>query len=181
MQKVLNEVVNKINVSKTAQAIADKGIEKLAVSAVGATLLDLGTIFALFIGLEIVDILTRCMAMSALLWRNMYGEEIVKRKGNLLNYIKWIWHAHKWRYIDSSALRDGFWSKTIVYFILIFVGYLGDTILAVKHMPQFVLVIFCGILVCTEVLSILENLDECGVSSVHDIKDLIQKRKDQIK
>ena len=181
MQKVLSEVVSKVNITKTAQAITDKGIEKLAVSAVGATLLDLGTIFALFIGLELIDILTRCMAMSALLWKNMYGEEIVRKKGNLLNYIKWIWQTHKWRYIDSSALRDGFWSKTIVYFILIFVGFLGDTILMVKHIPQFVLVIFCGILVCTETLSILENLDECGVSSVGDIKALIQKRKDQIK
>lgn len=181
MKEILKEVFQKINWSSTIKSVTDKGTEKMVASAVGATMLDLGTIFTLFIGLELVDILTRCMAMSALLWKNMYGEEIVQKKGNLLNYIKWIWQAHKWRYIDSSALRDGFWSKTIVYFILIFVGFLGDTILSIKHMPQFVLVIFCGILVCTEVLSILENLDECGVSSVHDIRTLIQKRKEQIK
>ncbi len=178
---ILQDVFSKINWQGTIKSITDKGIEKLVASAIGATLMDLGTIFFLFICLEVIDILTRCMAMSAKLWKNMYGEEIVKRKGNLLNYIKWIWQAHKWRYIDSSAMRDGFWSKTIVYFLLILVGFLGDTILQIKHMPQFVLVIFCGILVCTETLSILENLDECGVSSVGDIKSLIQKRKEQIK
>lgn len=181
MKEILKEVFQKINWPSTIKSVTDKGAEKLVASAVGATMLDLGTIFALFIGLELIDILTRCMAMSALLWKNMYGEEIVRKKGNLLNYIKWIWQAHKWRYIDSSALRDGFWSKTIVYFILIFVGFLGDAILQTKHLPQFVLVIFVMVLVCTETLSILENLDECGVSSVHDIKTLIQKRKEQIK
>ena len=181
MKQIFQDVFSKINWQSTIKSITDKGTEKVVASAVGATVLDLGTIFALFIGLEIVDIFTRCMAMSALLWKDMYGEEIVRKRGNLLNYIKWLYQAHRWRYIDSTALRDGFWSKTIVYFLLIFVGYLGDTILAVKHMPQFVLVVFCGILVCTEVLSILENLGECNVSSVKDLKDIIKKKKESIK
>lgn len=178
---ILKEVFSKVEMHKTLESITNKGFEKLAASAVSATLLDLGTIFALFIGLEVIDILTRCIAMSAQLWRDMYGEEIVKKRGNLLNYIRWIWNAHEWRYIDSTALRDGFWSKTIVYFLLIFVGFIGDTILSVKHIPPFVLIIFCGVLVCTEILSILENLGECGVSSVQDIKALIKKRKENIR
>lgn len=178
---ILKEIFSKITWHNTIKEIADKGIEKLTLSAVGATLMDLGTIFALFIVLIVVDIFSRCMAMSALLWKNMYGENIVKKRGNLLNYIKWIWNAHEWRYIDSSALRDGFWSKVITYFILLVVATCGDQILRVSHIPPFVLIIFCGILVCTEILSILENLGECGVSSVRDIKSLIQKRKEGIK
>ena len=178
---IIQDVLSKINWDSTLKSITKNGTEKLAASAIGASVLDLGTIFALFIGLEVVDILTRCIAMSAQLWRDMYGEEIVKKRGNLLNYIKWIWNAHEWRYIDSTALRDGFWSKTIVYFLLIFVGFIGDTILSVKHIPPFVLIIFCGVLVCTEILSILENLGECGVSSVQDIKALIKKRKENIR
>lgn len=178
---ILRYVFSKITWHNTIREVADKGLEKLTVSAIGATLMDLGTIFSMFICLIVVDIITRCMAMSALLWRNMYGDAIVKKRGNLLNYIKWTWQAHKWRYIDSSALRDGFWSKVITYFLLLLVASCGDTILKVSHIPPFVLIIFCGILVCTEVLSILENLGECGVSSVRDIKSLIQKRKDGIK
>lgn len=178
---VIKEIIGKINWNSTVKEVMNKGFEKLAISAVGATLMDLGTIFAMFIILIVVDIFTRCMAMSALLWHNMYGEEIVKKRGNLLNYIKWTWQAHKWRYIDSSALRDGFWSKVITYFILLVVATCGDQILRVSHIPPFVLIVFCGILTCTEILSILENLGECGVSSVRDIRALIQKRKEGIK
>lgn len=178
---IIKEIISKIRLSETAREIASLGFEKLTVSAIGATLIDLGTIFAMFVCLIVVDIITRCMAMSALLWRNMYGENIVKKRGNIMNYIRWTWQAHKWRYIDSSALRDGFWSKVITYFLLLMVAKCGDTILNVSHIPPFVLVVFCGILVCTEVLSILENLGECGVSSVRDIQSLIQKRKEGIK
>ena len=178
---ILKEVFSKINWHSTIRSVTDKGIEKVVASAVGATILDLGTIFLLFIGLEIVDIFTRLMAISRKYWVNTYGEEFTKKHGSLLSYIRWIPDSHRFRYISSTQMRDGFWSKTIVYFILIFVGFLGDTILSIKHMPQFVLVIFCGILVCTETLSILENLGECGVSSVEDLKTLIQKKKESIK
>ena len=121
-------------------------VDKVVRVLTGAALLLL-----LFIILIVVDIFTRCMAMSALLWHNMYGEEIVKKRGNLLNYIKWTWQAHKWRYIDSSALRDGFWRKVITYFILLVVATCGDQILRVSHIPPFVLLVFCGILTCTEI------------------------------
>ena len=178
---ILRYVFSKITWHNTIKEVADKGFEKLTVSAIGATLMDLGTIFSMFIILIVMDILTRCMAMSALLWKNMYGDDVVKKRGNLMNYIRWIWQAHKWRYIDSSALRDGFWSKVITYFILLVVATCGDQILRVSHIPPFVLIIFCGVLVCTEILSILENLGECGVSSVRDIRSLIQKRKEGIK
>ena len=178
---ILREIFSKVNWSSTLKSVTDKGIEKVVASAVGATILDLGTIFALFIGLEVVDIFTRCIAMSAQLWKDMYGESVIKKRGNLMNYIRWMWNAHEWRYIDSTALRDGFWSKTIVYFILIIVAFVGDTILGINHIPKFCLVIFCGVLVCTELLSILENLGECGVSSVQDLKELIKKRKEGIK
>lgn len=178
---ILRYVFSKITWHNTIKEVANKGFEKLTVSAIGATLMDLGTIFSMFIILIVMDILTRCMAMSALLWKNMYGDDVVKKRGNLMNYIRWIWQAHKWRYIDSSALRDGFWSKVITYFILLVVATCGDQILRVSHIPPFVLIIFCGVLVCTEILSILENLGECGVSSVRDIRSLIQKRKEGIK
>ena len=119
---IIKEVFSKIRLSATAREIANLGFEKLTVSAIGTTLIDLGTIFAMFVCLIVVDIITRCMAMSALLWRNMYGDNIVKKRGNLMNYIRWTWQAHKWRYIDSSALRDGFWSKVITYFLLLLVA-----------------------------------------------------------
>ncbi|MBQ9572330.1 MAG: phage holin family protein [Acidaminococcaceae bacterium] len=181
MKEIIKDVFSKVQFSETAKAIADKGFEKLAAAAIGAALLDIVVIFLLFLALILVDIFTRCMAMSALLWRNMYGEGIVKRKGNLMNYIRWMRSAHHWRYIDSSALRDDFASKVITYFLLIIVAFTGDLILQVKHIPQFVLILFVMVLVCTETLSILENLNECGVSVAGEISALVKKRKEQIK
>jgi len=178
---ILKGIFDKIQWHETFKTVTDKGIEKLAISAVGATLLNLGTVFGLFIGLEVIDISTRMMAEAAKLYMDTYDEKIVAKRGSLLTYIKMIPSAHRWRRIDSTALRDGFWSKTIVYFLLIFAGFMGDQILRVNHIPPFVLVVFCMILVCTETLSILENLGECGVSSVKDIKALIQKRKDNFR
>ena len=146
-----------------------------------ASILDLATIFGLFIALELADVFTRLMAEAARLYRTMYDPKIVEKRGCLLTYIKYIVSAHHWRYVDSGQLRDGFLSKTITYFLLIFVGFTGDLILQIKHIPQFVLIIFVMILVCTETLSILENLNECGVSVAQEISGLIKKRKEQIK
>jgi len=131
--------------------------------------------------LELVDVFTRLVAEAARLYRTMYDPKIVAKRGCLITYIKYIISAHHWRYIDSGQLRDGFLSKTITYFLLIFIGFVGDEILEIKHIPPFVLVIFVMLLVCTETLSILENLNECGVSVAGQISSIIKKRKEQIK
>ena len=58
MKDILKDVFSKIEVSQTLKSVTDKGVEKLAASAVGATLLDIGTIFLLLMLLEIIDIFT---------------------------------------------------------------------------------------------------------------------------
>lgn len=181
MREILNEVFSKIEWTEALKKITDKGLEKLAVSAMSATLFDLSEMFVLFIVLEMVDIFSACIRQSAILWQRMYDKQIIEKRGNLLNYIRWIWQAHHWRFIDSSALRDGFFSKTITYFLIIFVGFIGDEILHIKGIPQFVLAIFIAVLVCTETLSILENLDSAGIKLAKDLRSLIQKRKEGIK
>ena len=49
MNDILKEVFSKINWTHTFKSIADKGLEKLAISALGASLWDLVTIFGVFI------------------------------------------------------------------------------------------------------------------------------------
>ena len=124
MKDIINEVLSKIKTTETLKTVTDKGIEKLAASAVGATLVDIGTIFLLLMLLEIIDIFTACIFQSSLLWKKMYDPKIVEKRGTLLNYMRWIWQAHHWRYVDSYALRDGFCSKTIIYSLLLITGFL---------------------------------------------------------
>ena len=182
MKDIINEVLSKIKTTETLKTVADKGIEKLAASAVGATLVDIGTIFLLLMVLEIIDIFTACIFQSSLLWKKMYDPKIVEKRGTLLNYMRWIWQAHHWRYVDSYALRDGFCSKTIIYSLLLITGFLIDLILKISHSPiQPALVIVCCVLSITEGISICENLDSAGIKIAGEIRGLLTKRKEEIK
>ena len=181
LKDIIQDVLSKIKTTETLKTITDKGIEKLVASAVGATLWDLGTIFLLLLLLEVIDIYTACVYQSSLLWKKMYDPHIVERHGNLLNYTKWIWEAHHWRFVDSSMLKDGFLSKTIVYFLLICTGQAIDTILAIRHAPQIALTLFCGVMACTEGLSICENLDSAGIKIGGELRELLQKKKEGMK
>lgn len=182
MKDILKEVFSKIEVTNTLKSVTDKGVEKLAASAVGATLLDIGTIFLLLMLLEIIDIFTACVYQASLLYKATYDKRIVERRGSLLTYIRYIWQAHHWRYVDSYALRDGFCSKTIIYSLLLITGFLIDLVLRISHSPiQPALVIFCCVLSITEGISICENLDSSGIKIAGEIRALLQKRKEGIK
>ena len=137
--------------------------------------------FLLLMLLELIDIYTACVYQSSLLWKKMYDPKIVERYGNLLNYTKWIWQAHHWRFIESGILKDGFLSKSITYGLLICVGMAIDTILAIRHTPQIALTIFCMVMALTEGLSICENLDSAGIKIGGELRDLLKKKKEGIK
>ena len=181
MKDIINEILSKIKTTETLKAVTDKGVEKLVASAVGATLWDLGTIFFLLLLLEIIDIFTACIFQASLLYKATYDKQIVEKRGSLLTYIRYIWQAHHWRFIDSFALRDGFCSKTIIYFLLIMTGYIIDSVMMIRHAPQLALTVVCGVLAITEGISICENLDSAGIKIAGELRDVFKKRKDGIK
>ena len=182
MKDILDEVFSKIKTMDTLKTVADKGIEKLVASAVSATLVDIGTIFLLLMLLEIIDIFTACIFQASLLYKATYDKRIVEKRGSLLTYIKYIWQAHHWRFIDSYVLRDGFYSKTIIYSLLLITGFVIDMVLRISHsLIQPALVIVCCVLSITEGISICENLDSSGVKIGGEIRDLLKKKKEGIK
>ena len=67
MKDIVKDVLSKVELSQTIKAIADKGIEKLAVSIAGATVLDLFEVFLLLMFLELIDIYTACVFQAILL------------------------------------------------------------------------------------------------------------------
>ena len=83
MKEIIKEVISKIGFTETLKAIIDKGFEKVAVSAVAATIWDIGTIFAVFVFLAIVDIFTRLVACAYHLWEKSYGVEFTKQQGGI--------------------------------------------------------------------------------------------------
>lgn len=178
---MIKEIVCKLQLCQSFKSVTEKPLEKLAASAVGATMFDLAAIYALLMVLIIIDIFTACIYQSSQLWKRMYDPKIVAKRGTLLNYIRWIWNAHHWRFVDSFALRDGFLSKATAYGLLIIGAFGMDLILGIRQVPQYALTVCTGVLSCTEYLSICENLDAAGVKIGGQIRDIIQKRKDNIK
>ena len=180
MEKMIS-VIRALKDNHTLQAIADKPLEKLVASAVGATFFDLALIYVLLIFLILLDIFTACIYQSSLLWKKMYDPKIVAKRGTLLNYARWIWQAHHWRLVDSFQLRDGFLSKCGAYGLLLLGAFVVDWVLAIRNVPQLALTICTGVLACTEYLSICENLDASGLSIAGQIGNLIKKKKEETK
>ncbi len=181
MKEILQEVFSKFKTSEHLKAVAENPLEKAVASTIGATVFDLAAIYGLLMVLIALDIFTACIYQSSLLWKKMYDPKIVAQRGTLLNYVRWIWNAHHWRYVDSWKLRDGWLSKASAYGLLLIGAFGVDVILGIRNIPQYALNITTGILACTEYLSICENLDASGIKIGGTIRDMIAKRKDGAK
>ena len=177
MKTIIQDVISTINWNHTLKSIADKGIEKLAISAIGATIWDVAFILIVLVFLSLLDIVTRLVACSYHLWVKTYGEEFTKKNANFYMLLLWIPSAHKWRFVNSMALRTGFVSKFLTYTLLIIAASACDAVLPIRAM----LTLITSILSLTEMLSICENLSESNISVATEIKSLVNKKKEQIK
>ncbi len=156
-----------------AKMVASAGVTSVS-SALGIHL----QLLAIFVVLEVLDILTRWIALSAQLWKDMYPQT----KGTVWQYMKFCWQAHRWRYIKSEAMRNQFISKISTYCIILLFASLCDVAMGLAKFPMaFLLPAITGVLCCTELLSCLENLAEAGVNVATELMAIIKKRKEQIK
>lgn len=134
---------------------------------------DLPVLFLLFLGLEFLDIFTRWLALS----RQCHMAIFPQSPCNLYKALTFLWQARKWRYIRSTGLRDGFCDKMLTYLLLLFLAATVDGALTIVHIPgRVLLTIVVTVLATTEGLSILENLSECGVPVIKQIKDKFVKK-----
>ena len=131
----------------------------------------------IFILMAILDVFTRWLACSAALWKDMYPQT----EGSLWKYFKFMRQSHRWRYFQSEKMRDKFISKIGTYTIIIIFAALGDYAMTLSKGVPFLLTVVVALLACTEMISCLENLNECGVSVAKQLMDIIRKRREQIK
>lgn len=131
----------------------------------------------IFIVMAMLDVLTRWLACSAALWKDMYPQT----EGSLWKYFKFMRQSHRWRYFQSEKMRDKFISKIGTYTIIIIVAAMGDYAMSISKGLPFLLTVVVSLLACTEMISCLENLNECGVSIARQLMDIVKKRKDAIK
>ena len=129
-------------------------------AGVGAAIFseDFFKLLLIFIGLEILDIFTRWLALSQQCYKALYPQTPC----NMYRALLWMWQAHKWRFIKSDGLRDGFCHKMLMYLLLLLVGAFVDAAFQIAHTPRLLTTIIVVVLASTEGLSILENLSECN-------------------
>ncbi len=131
----------------------------------------------IFVVMAMLDVLTRWWACSAKLWKDMYPQS----EGSLWKYMKFMRQSHRWRYFQSGKMRDKFISKIGTYTVIIIFAALGDLAMSISKGLPFLLTVVVSLLACTEMISCLENLNECGVSVARQLMDIVKRRKDAIK
>ena len=167
--------------TNTLKSVFEHLPEKVIASAGVATLADaMGVqlqLFVVFCLLACMDVFTRWVALSYKLWNDMYPQTPC----TVWQAVKFIRQGHRWRYIKSEAMRNQFISKIGTYTVILFCTSVCDVAMMIAKAPAFLLPIITAVLSCTELLSCLENLSECGVSVAKEIMAIVKARKDKIK
>lgn len=167
----------------TLKSVTEHLPEKLAASAgITGILSALGIhaqLVLIFILLEVLDVFTRWIALSAQLWKDMYPQT----PGTVWQYVKFIYQSHRWRYIKSEAMRNQFISKISTYCIILLFTSLCDMAMRIAGGPPISVLLppVTAILSCTELLSCLENLSEAGVNVAGGLIAIVKARKEKIK
>jgi hypothetical protein len=126
-------------------------------------------VFTLFCVLVIFDLGTKWIALAK--------QVVPKENPSLMEEIKAIPLAHRQGVISSDVMKTRFIGKIIVYIIIVISSGFADMVLAHLGKPDFFITLAIGYLAASELLSIVENLDEAGVDGLKDLIELIGKAK----
>ena len=146
-------------------------LAKFIVSAVLTTFFYHAVLFGLFGCVVFLDLFTRWLALSH---QNLVSR---KQEATLIDCFCGIPQAHKAGLISSYVMRKTFFSKMMTYLLLIIGASLVDYMIKGSGGSVMAGSLVITYLSMTELLSIVENLDEAGVSAMHDLIDLIKGRR----
>lgn len=136
----------------------------------GAVLLIVARHAALFTAFSLLvalDLFAKFIALSY---------KMIKAQGaespSLLESIKAIPEAHRQRIINSHEMKTQFIGKIIVYILAVIAAALADFMIGHVNFGQMVI----AYLASTELLSVIENLDDAGVSALHGLVSLLKRK-----
>lgn len=161
----MNDVVN------TLRNLANDMVIKLLASSIIVALFYHAVLFAMFGAVVFLDLFSRWLALS--------HQYLVthKQEATLIDCFWGIKRAHKAGLISSYVMRKTFFSKMITYLVLIIGASIVDYMIKGSGGSVMAVSLVITYLSMTELLSIVENLDEAGVSAMHDLIDLIKGRR----
>lgn len=128
-------------------------------------------LMSLFVALIVIDLATKWIELAH---NNIKTDDYTP---DLLESIKAIPQAHRDGIISSKAMKTQFCGKVIVYVIVVMAGSIMDSMTTQVHSYGLVMPLCVSYLAASELLSIIENLDDAGVSAVHDLAALIKRKR----
>ncbi len=151
---------------------------KLAGAAfVGAACSMHGQLLLAFVGLIVIDLITKWIALS----REYLAKRKRKRNPTIWQCVTSIPAARKAGYIKSEAMKHRFLGKIIVYLLVVFAGAFADHIMQTMDKPTWAVLLLVGYLSITELISILENLQDAGVEEASQLHDILEKKREALK
>lgn len=161
-----------IEIQKNFNSLMDNFILKIIGSGVVIMLVYHSMLCALFTVMVCLDLYTRWIALTK---KYLESED---KESSLLDCVKSMNTARKAGFINSYMMRKCFVSKMLTYFIAVFGAFIVDVILTKIGTKPMMVTTALGYLATTELLSVVENLDEAGVAMVHDLVEILKgKRK----
>ena len=85
--------------------------------------------------------------------------------------------AHRQGLISSDVMKTRFVSKIMMYMLIALTSGVVDFMLKDMHVPAFFMTVCIGYLAATELLSVIENLHDAGVSALADLADVVKRRR----
>lgn len=159
------------NVMNTLKNLSHDMVIKLLASSILMALFYHAVLFAMFGAVVFLDLFSRWLALS-----HQYLATH-KQEATLVDCLYGIPSAHKAGLISSYVMRKTFFSKMITYLLLIIGASIVDYMIKGSGGGVMAVSLVITYLSMTELLSIVENLDEAGVSAMHDLIDLIKGRR----
>ena len=161
-----------IEIQKNFNSLMDNFVIKIIGSGVALMLVYHSMLCALFTVMVCLDLYTRWIALTK---KYLESED---KESSLLDCVKSMNTARKAGFINSYMMRKCFVSKMLTYFIAVFGAFIVDVILTKIGTKPMMVTTALGYLATTELLSVVENLDEAGVAMVHDLVEILKgKRK----
>lgn len=159
------------DIANTLKNLTHDMVLKLLASSILVALFYHAVLFAMFGAMVFLDLFSRWLALS--------HQYLVthKQEATLIDCFWGIKKAHKAGLISSYVMRKTFFSKMITYLILIVGASIVDYMIKGSGGGVMAVSLVITYLSMTELLSIVENLDEAGVSAMHDLIDLIKGRR----
>lgn len=150
-----------------------KKIIATALGLLASEVLQLHLILIFMFGvLEFCDCFTRWIALSYTRLKDIDGNV----QPTIWDCVKGLPAAHRAAYIQSEIMRKQFYSKMLTYLILIIATGCGDYIIRLTHRPDILLSIVVTYISVTELLSVLENLNDAGVSMAASLLSIVKSK-----